>query len=60
MAGCWSLWLERNRTVIEDKEEPLEDVWSRLKNMVAWWILNHKYFKNYALSHVSRSLGVML
>lgn len=41
MFPCWSLWLERNRRVFEDKEAILEEVWSKLKVMVAWWTTIH-------------------
>ena len=46
-AFCWSLWLERNRRILENREETLEEEWARIKFRVAWWVSNHKEFKSF-------------
>lgn len=41
-AVCWTIWLERNRRIFEDKEETVVETWAKLNFMLAWWIVNHK------------------
>lgn len=59
-AVCWSLWLERNRRIFEDKEECLDKIWSKLKFAIAWWIFNHKMFRGFFMTDVATSLRVLL
>lgn len=59
-AVIWSIWLERNKTIFEDVEESVEDVWSKIKFRLPWWITGHKKFRGYNLSDVLRSLSYLL
>lgn len=56
-AVCWSLWLERNRIIFEEKEESLDEIWFKLKFTIAWWSVNHKMFRGLFVSDVVRNLS---
>lgn len=43
----WSIWLERNIRICEDLEEYVEDVWSKVKLRLAWWITGIKSLEDF-------------
>lgn len=56
----WSIWLERNKRIFEDIEESVEDLWSKIKLRLAWWINGRKKFRGSYISDVIRSLNYLL
>ena len=60
MAICWSLWLERNSRIFEDKESSLEFIWERVKFWVALWVFETKEFKDFLFSDLIRDWSLWM
>ena len=53
-ATFWAIWLECNKRIFEDVQDPVEIIWDRIRLWVGIWLLSYKDFKSILFTLIIR------
>ncbi|PON52587.1 hypothetical protein PanWU01x14_208390 [Parasponia andersonii] len=60
IAIFWSIWIERNKRIFDDAKEDLNSIWEKVKYLVALWVYDTRFFKDFSFSDHCRDWSIWM